>query len=239
MKISLIVPIAHAEYLTPFVERVEVIAFNTKSSYEIIFIANQPSVKIQQVISSLALHYPVKLVFNRKKLEKKQIIMQGMQYSKHEIICVIPANLHYPPESISQMLLKIEQGADIVIANRLMRKKSMPEWILHTVLHDTKEDVFSELILFKREILQKVNIFNISDFFTLDFLVKSRLYGYTVLSQDIDYIVGTTVNSIIALHYFWFALRLRLQYLTIVPALRKISPLHLSEKNSYSVARLG
>src|ERR1039458_10131032 len=56
-------------------------------------------------------------------------VLDGMKRAEGEILVCMDADLSHPPESIPQMLRKLEEGADFVIGSRYVKGGSTPgDW---------------------------------------------------------------------------------------------------------------
>lgn len=201
-KISIIIPTLNEEKSVPIlIRRIHDTLSKKKIIYEIIFVDDHSTDKTQEIILRLSKKYPVSLFLKIGKKGKTQSLFEGFSYAKHNLLCMIDADLQYPPEAIPAMIIKIKKGADIVVANRtvtatpLIRKvlsKSFM-YIFGKVLHGFDCDVQSGLKLFKKhcilglsstlsswtfdmELLRK-NVDLGSKVSTVDILFEKRIYG--------------------------------------------------------------
>lgn len=55
-------------------------------------------------------------------------VVEGVKNAKGEVIVVMDADLSHPPEKIPEMIRKIEEGHDIVVASRLMQGGGVIDW---------------------------------------------------------------------------------------------------------------
>lgn len=55
-------------------------------------------------------------------------IIDGMKNSNYDIICVMDADLQHPPEIILEMIEKIQEGNELVIASRYIKNGEIRGW---------------------------------------------------------------------------------------------------------------
>lgn len=91
------------------------------------------------------------------------------------------------------MLDQIEQGLDVVIANRKERHAGLVrnifsksfKFVFAKLLHNFDNDVQSGLKVFRKEIIRRITL-NLTPWtFDLEFLIKARNAGYKIGNQDI------------------------------------------------------
>src|SRR5205823_1855719 len=105
--------------ILPLIERIDKALTLKNISYEIIFIDDHSTDNTQTIISGFSSSYPITLHMKKGIIGKAQSLIEGFSYAKYDIICMIDADLQYPPEAIPPMMEKITKGnADIVVANR-------------------------------------------------------------------------------------------------------------------------
>lgn len=161
-KLSIVIPTLNEEKSIQFlVERIHK-ALNKKSiMYEIIVIDDHSTDKTRRIVKRLKKIYPVSLYLKKGKKGKTQSLFEGFSHAKYPTLCMIDADLQYPPEAIPEMLSKMKKGVDIVVANRtithtpILRKilsKSF-SYIFGKLLHGFDFDVQSGLKMFKKQCL--------------------------------------------------------------------------------------
>ncbi|OGH10549.1 MAG: hypothetical protein A2857_06675 [Candidatus Levybacteria bacterium RIFCSPHIGHO2_01_FULL_36_15] len=161
--------------------------------YEIIFIDDHSTDKTRDAIFYHEKKYPVRMFSKKGKRGKAQSLIEGFSNAKYNLICMIDADLQYSPEYIPEMLKKINRNTDIVVAKRTEQKTSLLRQIISKafslffgkILHGMPYDVQSGLKVFKREILERVNLDPSPWAFDLEFLVKAQNAGYTIKSSGI------------------------------------------------------
>ncbi len=147
--------------IVPLVERIHTSLTSINVNYELIFIDDHSTDGTQEIITTLSQTYPISLYEKKGKLGKANSLIEGFSYTHYDVICIIDADLQYPPEAIPEMLAKIYSGADIVVANRkdqqtnFVRKLFSEIYRLYFVrfLHGINLDSQSGLKIFKKEII--------------------------------------------------------------------------------------
>lgn len=161
-KLSIVVPTLNEEKsVQPLVGRIHKSLKRKKITYEIIFVDDHSTDRTQDIIKQLKKKYPVSLHIKKGKKGKTQSLFEGFSHAKYPVLCMIDADLQYPPEAIPDMLSKIKKGVDIVVANRTVTHTPMLRkivskgfsYVFGKLLHGFDFDVQSGLKLFKKECL--------------------------------------------------------------------------------------
>jgi cellulose synthase/poly-beta-1,6-N-acetylglucosamine synthase-like glycosyltransferase len=194
--ISIVIPTWNEEKnIKPLVERIHLTLRKSRIDYEIIFVDDHSSDNTYEVIRNLKRVYPISLHLKRGERGKAQSLLEGFAKAKHNLICMIDADLQYPPEAIPAMIKKLGTGYDIVVADRTKLKVSFVRRFISRVflhvfgklLHKLDVDVQSGLKVFRRSILKDITIKPTPWTFDLDFLVKARMNGYKITSVPITF----------------------------------------------------
>lgn len=194
--ISIIVPVLNEQdSIIDLVQRIDASMLHRHVTYEIVFIDDHSTDNSQQIVQTLirADAYPVSMYIKRGKPGKAASLVEGFTYAKYDLICMIDADLQYPPESIFDMITLINKGFDIVVADR---KDKRTNWIRNflssgylyffgKVLHQFECDVQSGLKVFKKDILERIELNPSAWTFDLEFLLKARNAGYKITSTNI------------------------------------------------------
>src|SRR5450830_1711225 len=121
-KISIIIPTWNEEGNIKFlIEHIDWELKQNNIEYEIIVIDDHSTDQTQKIVGSIKNLYPVSLHVKKGNQGKAQSLLEGFSLAKYDLICMIDADLQYPPEVIPQMIEKISDNVDIVIANRRER----------------------------------------------------------------------------------------------------------------------
>ena len=195
-KISIIVPTWNEEgNIQLLIEYIDRALKPREITYEIIVVDDHSSDRTQKIVESLGTTYPVSLYVKKGQQGKAQSLLEGFTYAKYDLIGMIDADLQYPPEVIPEMIEKIGENIDIVIANRRERHVSFRRKVLSHVfrhffekfLHGFDYDVQSGLKVFKKEIVERIKLHPSQWTFDLEFLVKARNAGYKIDTIDIAF----------------------------------------------------
>lgn len=198
---------------------------------ELIFIDDHSNDKTKEIIIDIKKKYNdnnlnlnIRLFVKKGRPGKAQSLIEGFGYAKNEIVAMIDADLQYPPEAIIEMLQRISENADIVVANRketeisFLRKivsKSF-NYIFARFLHSLNCDVQSGLKMFKKEILSKVKLDPSPWTFDMEFLLSARNFGYKINSIEIFFYERTSGKSKVkvlkaSFEIGWNALKLKIK----------------------------
>lgn len=195
-KLSLVIPVLNeAENIDELVTRIDKTCKESNITYELLFIDDHSTDKTKTLITSLAKDFPITFALKEKKQGKAQSIIEGAQLAKYPIIGFIDADLQYPPEAIPEMLKKIEDGADLVVANRTRNGHSPRDFsskvfylFFCKFLHNFSCDVQSGLKLFRKDILERKQLSPKSQWmFDLELLLHARNSGYTIDTVTITF----------------------------------------------------
>lgn len=231
--ISVIVPtLNEEENAADLVRRVHVALSESGFTYEIIVIDDHSTDGTCARFEELGKTYPVFVYLKQGKRGKAYSILEGFEYARFETIAMIDADLQYPPEALPDMLTKLDNGADIVVASRIERETSFLRKVLSRgfalvfskFLHGLDCDVQSGMKVFRSTVMREVKVTPDPWTFDLEFLLLARNYGYRIASHDIVFAERAHGES--KIHFWkavseigWNALKLRL---------REREPLHLA-----------
>lgn len=229
--ISIIVPVWNEQdSIKPLVERIDNTAKEHDLLYEVIIIDDRSTDNSRIIARSLSARYPVSVFVKRGKKGKAQSLLEGFAHARHALLCMIDADLQYPPEAIPRMVAKIAKGADIVIANRKEKRvNALRKFITRIyatffskLLHNFSCDVQSGLKIFRREIVERIYLNPSPWAFDLELLVRARNAGYKIATEDIVFSQRQAGKSKIRLvsasfQIGWTAIKLRLLRPEIIP----------------------
>lgn len=195
-RISIIIPtLNESSNIQLLIDRIEKTALLHNFTYEIIFVDDHSTDNTQRVINALS-KPNISLYLKKRKKGKAQSLIEGFSYAKYDFICMIDADLQYPPEAIPAMMKLIDNGtADIVVANRKINNVSvLRKFISKTYLFFFGKamlqfncDVQSGLKVFRKEIVERLLLNPLPWAFDLEFLVKARNAGYIIASHNIKF----------------------------------------------------
>ena len=117
--VSIVVPVWNEEEnIYPLISEIHRVMDKDRRAYEIIVVDDHSTDGTVSVLNKLASTHPIHTFRKKGSKGKAQSLIEGFTYTKYNLICMIDADLQYPPQAIPQMIEKIEKGADIVEANR-------------------------------------------------------------------------------------------------------------------------
>ncbi|MDQ3098511.1 MAG: glycosyltransferase [bacterium] len=231
--VSIIVPTWNEESnVVALIERIDAAMKKDSTVYEIVFVDDRSTDDTQKKIRSMLSQYPIRLLVKPETIErgKAQSLMLGFAESDYELLAMIDADLQYPPEALSNMIQKINDGADIVVADRVDEKTTFMRRFTHwgfkfffaEFLHGLHCDVQSGLKVFKKEIIERVAIKPSRWTFDLEFLTKARDAGYIIESVGIIFnereAGATKINVLRATYEIGInALKLKLTGPSVIP----------------------
>ena len=184
MKISVIVPTYNeAENIKRLIPIIDSVLKDY--DYEIVVVDDNSPDETAEVAKKLAEQYPVIVLVREKKKGLASAILHGFMNANGDVLGVIDADLQHPPELLSEMAKKIEDGYDIAIASRYVERGCIEGWSFHRSLISkvaillakpltNVKDPMSGCFLLKREVIEGVN-FNPTGYkLLLEILVKGN-----------------------------------------------------------------
>ena len=167
VKISLIVPVFNEEEAIPlFYEKVRGASFLQDYEVEIVFVNDGSRDRTEEIINSLALSddLVIALSFTRN-FGKEPALFAGVEYATGDAMIPIDVDLQDPIEIIPQLIVKWQEGYDVVLAKRLDRssdsffKRKSAEWFykLHNkISKPTIEENVGDFRLMSREVVENI-----------------------------------------------------------------------------------
>jgi dolichol-phosphate mannosyltransferase len=128
---SLIVPTyKECENVQPLVEQVtQILDERYRGRYEIIFADDDSPDETGQVVAAISERFPqVKLMVRKNERDLSTAVVRGWQNASGEILGVMDGDLQHPVTIWREVLNKIEQGADLVVATRYEKKDGLGAW---------------------------------------------------------------------------------------------------------------
>jgi len=188
-KLSLIIPTYNeAENISELIERIEKSLKNV--IFEIIIVDDNSEDKTAEIAEKLNIKYGnIKILKRNNKLGLGSAVVDGIKKSTGEILGVMDADLQHPPELLPKMLEKIENGFDIVVASRYIEGSKVEESnvlrklmslgavvLAHILLQKTRvvKDAVSGFFMFRREVIDGVNLNPIGYKILIEILVKGK-----------------------------------------------------------------
>jgi len=127
-EVSIIIPTYNErENLPLLVQRVDESLKGVK--YELIIVDDNSPDGTGKLADELAKKFKNLQALHRK--EKRGLataVIYGLKHARAPMVCVMDADLQHPPEKIPELLTAIDEGADIAIASRYVRKGGVKNW---------------------------------------------------------------------------------------------------------------
>lgn len=192
--LSIIIPTWNEEgNVTALIEEISSTLINSSITYELIVVDDNSTDTTVKTLKKLAKKYPLRIFMKKGKKGKATSLLEGFSYARYKTVCMIDADLQYPPSAIAIMYEKLQSGADIVITERehqnvsLKRKVTSKGFHLFfsRLLHGLNFDTQSGLKMFRREILKNIELNPTEWGFDMEFLLKAKKAGYTIDSVPI------------------------------------------------------
>ena len=101
----------------------KIVNLDLKQELQVVVIDDASTDETANIVSELALSFPIKLIKHRQNLGLAGAIRTGFSYclefgSAEDIVVTLDADDTQPPATIPQMLVKVQEGYDVVIASR-------------------------------------------------------------------------------------------------------------------------
>lgn len=211
-KLSIIIPtLDEEENIYELVKRIDGTLREKNIIYEIIFIDDNSEDDTFLAVKRISAFYPISFFLKKGRKGKAQSILEGCHYARYDLVAFLDADLQYPPESLPEMMEKINEGCDIVVANRIKQETTFLRRVLSRgfnlffsrMLYDLNCDVQAGMKVFKKKIIEEVKISPSPWTFDLEFLIKARYYGYKIENVHVNFINRRSGKSKIV---FWKAI---------------------------------
>jgi len=199
MSVSIVVPaLNEAANIPVLVKRLQAACQRSPliASFEVIIVDDHSTDGTLEVCQRLAQrHTWLKVLQNQGQPGKAFSLLEGFRAARYELVGMIDADLQYPPEALPAMIAKIyDDGADVVIANRVHHKTSLRRRIvsklfrsLSGLLHGQPYDMQSGLKLLRRDILTYCDLKPTRWTLDLELMSYAQALGCRIDSVDIDF----------------------------------------------------
>ncbi|MDD5679504.1 MAG: glycosyltransferase family 2 protein [Kiritimatiellae bacterium] len=113
--VSLVVPVYHSETsLRPLVERLTAVLQKRPAEFEIILVNDGSPDRSWSLIECLARGDPrVRGISLMRNFGQHNAVLCGIRAARHDVIVTMDADLQHPPEEITSLLAKLEEGYDV------------------------------------------------------------------------------------------------------------------------------
>jgi len=195
-KVSIVIPVKNEEPNIPtLVKRIDRSFVRKSIGYELIFIDDRSTDNTVSTLKKLSSKYPVEIYPKKGKEGKAQSLLEGFTYANYDTFAMIDGDLQYPPEAIPAMMKKLYGNEDlgIIVANRVDKNtnslRKIVSWgfrfFFVRVLHNLSYDAASGLKVFKREVIERMQLNPLPWAFDLEFLIRALDAGYQIDSVDV------------------------------------------------------
>ena len=162
-------------------------------THEMIFIDDNSNDNTVAEIKKNIGRRPINVYLKKGSKGKAHSLVEGFAHAKYPVICMIDADLQYPPSAIPKMLEKIASGYDIVVADRrtqninLKRKIASKgyNFFFSRLLHRLTVDTQSGLKVFRRDVFYSLELHPSNWALDMEFLLKAKKAGYLITSLPI------------------------------------------------------
>jgi dolichol-phosphate mannosyltransferase len=195
--VSVIIPtLNEAENIEELFKRIDNSLNDSNIPYEIIVVDDHSSDDTVGLSKSLATRFNVRTIVKKGKPGKAYSLLEGFDAAEHSLMCMIDADLQYPPEAISTMHnLLTDKCADVVLTERndnktgFVRKLSSKTFnlIFAKLLFGINYDTQSGLKLFRKRILKGFTLTPSPWSFDLEFLVRVLENKHSIISYGIPF----------------------------------------------------
>ena len=196
--ISIVVPtLNEAENIPVLMSRIAASFESSKVDYEVIFVDDHSTDGTIEVIQSLVTLYPISLHAKIGQRGKAFSLLQGFKLAKYDAICMIDADLQYPPEAIISMYHLLDgSDVDVVLSERQDDKdtsklRQLSSKIFNLVftrlLFGFDYDTQSGLKIFRKSVIEKLTLDPTPWSFDLEFIVRALENNFKILSYKIPF----------------------------------------------------
>ncbi|MFA5424319.1 MAG: polyprenol monophosphomannose synthase [Phycisphaerae bacterium] len=120
VEISIVVPtFQEAENIAALAERINIAMVENNRSYEMIVVDDDSGDGIDAEVEKLnKKNLPVNLIIRKAPRDLSRAVLCGFENAKGRVLVCMDADLSHPPKAIEQMLQKLQNGCDFVLASR-------------------------------------------------------------------------------------------------------------------------
>ncbi len=193
--LSIVIPTYNeAGSIEALIERIHTAINHHVDSYEVIVIDDHSTDNTTAIAARLASKYPVTIVYKDGARGKSYSLIQGFKQARYTFIAMIDGDLQYPPEALPEMLnILIREKKDIVVGNRVVSDASLLRRSLSVIgrsvygrlLLGSSMDVQSGLKLFRKSVLEEIELDPTPWTFDMEFLYKATQAGFKIGSCNI------------------------------------------------------
>lgn len=223
--ITIIVPtLNEAGNVKALLERLHAALLKSGIRYEVVCIDDHSTDSTVSRLISLKKYYPLRTFSKAGERGKAYSLLQGVKQARYETICMIDADLQYPPEAIVPMYERMQKsGAALVVTRRQAAKTSLLRrmtssgfnYVFCRLLFGVHYDTQSGLKLCRKDLLEGLRLNPSPWSFDLELVVRAQLNGHKVASYDIPFTARVSEQSkakVLGVSYELAKSSLRLKY---------------------------
>lgn len=193
--LSIIIPTYNEELnIKELIKRIHTNMTKNQVKYEIIVVDDFSEDGTLNIIRNLNGKYPLKVIMKKGDKGKAQSLLEGFGKAKYSLVAMIDADLQYPPELLYDMLLKMKEY-DIIVANRVVQNIQWYRKLLSRIyskffgkiLLGLPYDIQSGMKVFKKRILNRIELNPTPWGFDYEFLYKAQNQGYQISQVPIQF----------------------------------------------------
>lgn len=192
MKLSIVVPAYNEEEnIVCVIEKIESLV---DIDHELIVVNDHSVDKTAQLVNGLTQKYPrVRLVNNVNDQGFANAIKYGFSQAKGELVIPIMGDLCDDLDTLKAMVLKIDQGFDVVCGSRYIKGGSriggskikgffscFAGWSLFYLLGIPTHDVANAFKMYRRKVIESINIEAIGFEVSMELVLKAYYLGFKV-----------------------------------------------------------
>jgi glycosyltransferase involved in cell wall biosynthesis len=200
--VSIVVPtLNESGSVHALIERIAKPLIEQKIPFEIIILDDHSTDATRDIAMHADDSYHVRVALKEGARGKSFSLIQGFALAKHTLVCMIDADLQYPPEAIVPMYEKLhELNADIILTKRvtqhtpLLRQLSSRifNFLFVRSLFGIDYDTQSGLKLFRRSVIDRFTLSPSPWSFDLEFIVRAlennlRIFEYDILFAEREF----------------------------------------------------
>lgn len=187
MKLSIVIPVYNEkDYIEKVIDMIENVKLNYPVEKEIVIVDDGSTDGTRDILNKLKekKNY-LKIIFQEKNMGKGAALRKGFENSTGDIIIIQDADLEYDPKDWDEMLkLILEDKADVVYGSRFYGKphrclyfhhflgNKLISFLINFLCDITLSDVEVGYKMFKREVLNSINLKQNDFGFEVEFTIK-------------------------------------------------------------------
>jgi glycosyltransferase involved in cell wall biosynthesis len=168
--LSLVIPVFNEqENLDQLYKQITASCEKLNKSYEVIFIDDGSTDDSLNVLIRLQKKDSrIRVIRLRKNFGQTAALSAGFDYSRGDIIVTLDADLQNDPEDIGMLILKMEEGYDLVSGWRKKRKDKLltrripsmiANWLISMITRVKLHDYGCTLKAFRRDVVKNINLY--------------------------------------------------------------------------------